>query len=81
MPVTHEDVENFNRFLAEKLANGGADSMVELAAQWEASRREYAQTVAALGECIADMEAGRGRPFAEFVAEIRAKYNIPATNA
>ena len=26
---------------------------------------------------LADMEAGRGRPFAEFDAEFRAKHNIP----
>ena len=39
MAVTREDLRDFNRFADEKLANGGAESLTELARQWE-ERRE-----------------------------------------
>ena len=56
---------------------GPAISIVDLAQEWEAERREFKETVAELRSGIADMEAGLGRPITEFDAEMRKKYNIP----
>ena len=38
MPITTEDLRDFSRFAGEKLDNGGANSLVELAREWEAQR-------------------------------------------
>ena len=81
MAITQQDVDQFNQFVVHKLSNGGAESMVELAREWETHRREYAETVAELSECIADMEAGKGRPLKEFADEMRKKYDIPDSKA
>ena len=78
MAITQQDVDQFNQFVAAKLCNGGAESMVDLARQWEAERTEYNETVAELSQCIGDMEAGHGRPLKEFADEMREKYNLPS---
>jgi hypothetical protein len=39
MPVTKDDLRDFTRFADEKLRNGGADSLIDLASEWEARRR------------------------------------------
>ncbi len=39
MPVTEQDLEEFRRFAAERLENGGAESLQELVAEWEKLRR------------------------------------------
>ncbi len=48
MAVTNEDLRDFLFFAGEKLVNGGADSLVELARQWESQRpakKPVAETV------------------------------------
>jgi hypothetical protein len=40
MAITRQDLRDFNCFVDSVLDNGGADSIVELARQWEARRRE-----------------------------------------
>ncbi len=75
------EAEAFHAFLGHALANGGKGKLPEeLLQDWRA-QREYDVTVAELGECIADMEAGKGRPLSEFADEMRAKYKIPPGSA
>ena len=38
MAVTKEDLRNFHRFADEKIDKGAADSLVDLANQWETQR-------------------------------------------
>ena len=45
MAVTKEDLRNFQRFADGKLDNGGADSLVELASEWEAQRRGMSESL------------------------------------
>jgi hypothetical protein len=45
MAVTKEDLRNFQRFADEKLDNGGSDSLVELASEWEAQRRGKSESL------------------------------------
>lgn len=73
MAVTEEDLKDFNRFATEKLANGGAESVTQLAAAWEERR----QVNAAIRAGLADIEAGRTRSFAESQEEFRKKNNLP----
>jgi hypothetical protein len=52
----------------------------EAVAQWRAQQmtpEELQESVAAIREAIADMEAGEeGMPFDEFVSKMRQKYNL-----
>ena len=75
--ITASEVAAFREFAKSKLENGPVSSVVELAQEWEWQRREFNETVAELRECIADMEAGKGRLLEESIAEMRARYNIP----
>jgi hypothetical protein len=40
MAITKDDLRDFTRFADERLENGGADSLVALAGEWESQRRE-----------------------------------------
>jgi hypothetical protein len=40
MAVTQDDLRNFISFADEKLKNGGADSIIELAGEWEMRRQD-----------------------------------------
>jgi hypothetical protein len=64
MAVTRDDLRDFTIYAGDKLHNGGADSLVELAREWEANRgsREMspnveidANTAKWLAECFPDM--------------------------
>jgi len=46
MAITKEDLRNFQRFADEKLDNGGSNSLVDLASEWEAQRRRTSERVA-----------------------------------
>lgn len=39
MAVTEQDLDDFGRFAAEQLKNGGAESLQELAMEWEKLKR------------------------------------------
>ena len=67
MAVTPDDLTEFNRYAAKVLANGGAESMTELASRWEADRL----SVSALQESHADAEAGRVHSAEEVFADVR----------
>ena len=76
------ELAQFHRFVAEKLAKGEADLSPEAAVdQWRDLHPDtaaLAEDLAAVKEALADMEAGdRGMPFDEFDREFRAKHNLP----
>ena len=76
MAVTKDDLQAFKRFADEKLAGGGADSITDLAGQWEA-QRESRETIADILESHSDIEAGRMKPLDEAFADVRKKMGLP----
>jgi hypothetical protein len=71
-----QELSDFHQFIGEKLASGAANLSPEEALDlWRAehpSEEEFAETVAALKESLADMEAGdKGMPFEEFDRQFR----------
>lgn len=70
MTVTHDDLNDFQRFANAKLSNGGADSMDELVAAWH-EHRAHTKSVSSLEESHADAEAGRTHPAEEVFADAR----------
>ena len=76
------DLRAFKGFIEEKLSNGGSDLTPEEAlVHWELENQtdeEREDTLQAIREGIADMEAGRVRPAREALNELRRKYNLPS---
>lgn len=69
------DAEIFQRFLAEQVATTGRDrSPEDLVRLWRQRQQEQAESLDALEEGIADVEAGRVHPFHEVNDEIRRKH-------
>ena len=75
MAVTQQDLESFELYATERLRDGGAESLHELVAEWEANR-EYLATVAEVNESLADYEAGKGKPASEAFDDIRKKLGL-----
>jgi hypothetical protein len=78
------DPRAFRDFLDAKLSNGVAElTLDEALGLWDienASEDERAATVQAVSEALADMRAGdTGVPVRDFLAEIRHRYNLPAS--
>lgn len=82
------DLLEFHRFVAEKLADGqGNLSPEEVVDQWRvlhpapegvAEPEKLAADVAAVREALADMAAGdMGIPFEDFDREFRGTHNLP----
>jgi hypothetical protein len=76
MAVTSEELESFTRFASEKLNNGGADSVLELAKDWTA--RKQAEDLASIQRGVADADAGRMESLDEVDSQLRTKFDIPA---
>ena len=55
--------------------NAVADTMLAMVLEWEAE--EYADMLKGIQRGLEDSDIGRVRPFAEFAAEMRAKYDLP----
>ncbi len=72
MAVTNEDLADFYHFAGEKLADGGAESIVELAQRWD-DQREHEETIADVREGMADIAAGRVKSVDQAFADIRKK--------
>lgn len=75
------ELGGFHRFIGEKLTNAGTGLSPEEALElWRAehpSPDEFAESVAAIREALADMEAGdSGTPFEEFDRQFRQKHGI-----
>ena len=78
------DLRAFKGFIEEKLSNGGVElTPQEALVHWEIENQtaeERAATVEAVREALEDMRAGdTGIPAREFLAEIRRKFNLPAS--
>ncbi len=56
--------------------NALADALLAAALEWEAQER--AETLQGLRRGLEASDAGRVRPFADFAAEMRKKYALPA---
>ena len=71
------DAEAFYDFLGQTLSHGERETPPEaLLRKWRA-QREYDETVEAIREGIAQMEAGLGRPLEEFDREFRQRNGLP----
>jgi hypothetical protein len=80
MSVSLEQLESFHRFAQQKVQVGEADSIAELAREWEiAQDREDVNE--AIREAMEDFKAGRFRPAADVSRDMRRKYNLPITAA
>jgi hypothetical protein len=73
MPITKEDLQDFQRFADRRLDEGVRESLVMLAGEWEARRREMDETIADIHASHADIEAGRVSGVADAFAEVRKK--------
>lgn len=74
------DLPAFKAFLNEKLPKNGTNLTVDEAlALWELenqTEQEREETLEAIRQGLADVEAGRTRPFEAFDHEFRAKYGL-----
>lgn len=70
MSVSTNDLSDFHHFALAKVQNGGADSLLQLAAQWDAAR-SLEQSVANIRASIADASAGHFIPAETALAEAR----------
>jgi hypothetical protein len=77
MSVTHDQLNDFHRFALARLGNGGAESVAELAQQWQAVR-ERAEVNQALREATEDLQAGRYRSAEDVLSDLERKFNLPS---
>jgi predicted transcriptional regulator len=69
------EAEVFQSFLAQQVASTGrSKTPEELVRLWRDRQKEQADTLEAIAEGIADIEAGRIYPFEEVNDEIRRKH-------
>jgi hypothetical protein len=73
------ELEQFHRFVAAKLANGETQLSPEAALdQWRKLSPRVRGGVAAVREVLADMAAGdSGTPYEQFDGDFRVRHNIP----
>jgi len=76
MAVTKEDLQAFHRFAGEKLDHGGAQSLVELADDWESGRREMEETVADIRQSHNDINASRVTSASDTFADVRRQLGL-----
>jgi hypothetical protein len=82
IPEPPTDAEAFYGFLGEQLAAGGRDlPPEELLHTWRTKKDpEYAATVKAVREALADMANGdTGKPWEQVFRELRERHNLPAS--
>lgn len=73
MAVTKEDLRHFHRFADKRIDKVGANSLVELAGEWEAKRREMEETIAAIRQSHVDIDAGQVASVADAFADVRSR--------
>jgi len=78
--VTKEELDQFHDFAVSVVCNAESDvtwlQLFELWCREHPSGGEYQQNVAAIGESLHAMEAGRMRPFSAFDADFRTRHGI-----
>ena len=75
MSVSNEDLNDFHQFALSVRHENASASVEELVAQWRAVK-ERAETNEAIRQGLVEIEAGDGRPAAEVMADMKAKYNL-----
>jgi hypothetical protein len=70
MSITKHDLRDFSRFANERLKNGAANSLVDLAGEWEAQHRETRQTVAETGHLPIEIDDATLKQLAEAFSEV-----------
>ncbi|HTQ39460.1 MAG TPA: hypothetical protein VMJ32_10550 [Pirellulales bacterium] len=76
MNVTKDDLRDFTRFVDEKLEHGKVDSLVDLAGQWEAQRREQEETLADIRQSHADIDNNKVAPLTDSFADVRQQLGL-----
>ena len=79
MSITHADIDTFNTFALSKLDSGGAESMNELFDLFlieNPTDQEVEDIHSAISQGLADIEAGKGRPADQVLAELRQKHGL-----
>ena len=81
--ATQEQIDSFYDFATQQVSNGGAEmTMAELFDLWQVQNptaEELAESAAAVKAALTDMENGdTGRPFDDFVRELRSRHSIPS---
>ena len=66
--ITKEELQEFHEFAGERLDQNGRQSLYDLVTEWE-SARKHEQSVAAIRESVADLNAGRTVSVDEAFAE------------
>ncbi len=77
LPITPErkaQLDNYARRHGQDTA-AALDQVLANYLEWE--QEDYQQSVEAIGKGYADVKAGRTRPAAQFLAELRAKHGFP----
>lgn len=72
MAHSDKELELFNRFIGSRLADGTASSIDEAYSQW----KEQADLLLSIQRSLEDVEAGRTKPWTDFVREFREKNDI-----
>jgi hypothetical protein len=69
------DAEVFQQFLSQQVASDGRNkSPEELVRIWRERQREFSDSLKAIQEGLADVEAGRVFPFTDVNEEIRRQH-------
>ena len=75
------DLRAFRGFIDEQLASDGSElALDETLARWEYQNQneaERADTLRAIRQGLADIEAGRVQPLEDFDLEFRRKHGLP----
>ena len=74
------EIDEFRRFAEQRVATGERRTVAEFFDEWMEASPTVAEREAdlrAIEESLRDIDAGdRGRPYEEFIAEIRQKYGL-----
>jgi hypothetical protein len=75
------DLRAFRHFIDEQLTNSGSElTLDEVLLNWELENQTHEdreETLQAIREGLADVDAGRTRPAEDVIRELCLKHNIP----
>ena len=75
MAVSNDDLNSFHQFAISVRDTNAEASIEHLLTQWRATK-ERESVHEAIRQGLEEVKAGGGRPFDEFFAEMKAKYNL-----
>jgi hypothetical protein len=76
MAITKADLQDFTRFVDERVDRGTAESLIELVGEWEAQRREMEQTAIDIRESHRDIRANMVTSVVDAFADVRKKLGL-----